>query len=159
MQFPQRSKKFEWNFNTIVMIVSMVAGLVVTSVGWGITYADMRNDNRDLQKQISEINTRIEKDVADRKAQFSDVQQQLAQIGPLTFQTTRATESGAENKKAIEVTNDRIDRVIDTLGKKLDTAIDNINKVGTQVQVLSSKLEDMQGKPDKSVFRMPVVKP
>lgn len=159
MQFPQRSKKFEWNFNTIVMIISMITGLVVTSIGWGITYADMRNDNRDLQKQISEINLRIEKDATDRKAQFSDVQQQLAQIGPLTFQTTRATEAGAENKKAIEVTNDRIDRVIDTLGKKLDTAIDNINKVGTQVQVLSSKLEDMQGKADKTIFRTPILKP
>lgn len=159
MQFPERSKKFEWNFNTIVMLGSMVAGLVVTSVGWGVTYADMRNDNKDMQKQISEINTRLDKDAIDRKAQFADVQQQLIQIAPLTFQTTRATEAGAENKKAIELTNDRIDRVIDTLGKKLDTAIDNINKVGTQVQVLSSKLEDMQGKPDKTLFRMPVVRP
>jgi len=159
MQFPQRSKRFEWNFNTIVTLASMVAGLVVTSVGWGITYADMRNDSRDLQKQISDINTRLDKDAADRKAQLTDMQQQISQIPPLTFQTTRATEAGAENKKAIELTNTRIDRVVESLGGKLDTAIDSINKVGTQVQVLSSKLEDMQGKPDKSIFKMPVMKP
>jgi uncharacterized protein YpuA (DUF1002 family) len=159
MQLPQRSKKFEWNFNTIVTLCSMVAGLVVTSAGWGITYADMRNDNKDLQKQILEIYSRLDKDGADKKAQLADVQLQLAQIAPLTFQTTRATETGAENKKAIELTNTRIDRVVESLGGKLDTAIDSINKVGTQVQVLSSKLEDMQGKPDKTIFRTPVVKP
>ncbi len=159
MQFPQRSKKFEWNFNTIVTLGSMVAGLVVTSAGWGITYADMRNDNADLRKQITDLTTRMDRDGADKKTQLADVQQQLAQIAPLTFQTTRATETGAENKKAIELTNNRIDRVVESLGGKLDTAIDSINKVGTQVQVLSSKLEDMQGRPDKSIFKMPVVRP
>ena len=159
MQFPQRSKKFEWNFNTIVTLGSMVAGLVVTSAGWGITYADMRNDNTDLRKQITDVVNRMDKDGADRKAQITDVQQQLAQIAPLTFQTTRTAEAGAENKKAIEATNDRVDRIVDAFGKKLDTAIDSINKVSTQVQVLSSKFEDAQGRPDKSIFRMPVMKP
>lgn len=159
MQFPQRSKKFEWNFNTIVTLGSMVAGLIVTSAGWGITYADMRNDNADLRKQIIDLTNRMDKDGADKKAQLADVQQQLAQIAPLTFQTTRATESAAENKKAIELTNTRIDRVVEALGGKLDTVIDSVNKVSTQVQVLSSKLEDMQGKADKTLFRTPVVKP
>lgn len=159
MQFPERSKKFEWNFNTVVTVIGIVSGLVVTSVGWGITYANMRNDSADLRKQIADIIIRMDKDGADKKAQLADVQQQLAQIAPLTFQTTRATEAGAENKKAIELTNTRIDRVVEALGGKLDTVIDSVNKVSTQVQVLNSKLEDMQGKPDKSLFRMPVVKP
>lgn len=87
------------------------------------------------------------------------MQQQIAQIAPLFFQATRATEAGAENKKEIELTDTRIDRVLESLSGKLDTAIDSINKVGTQVQVLSSKLEDMQEKADKTLFRMPVVKP
>lgn len=159
MQFPERSKKLEWNFNTVVTLAGILAGLIVTSAGWGVTYADMRNDNRDLQKQISDINARIEKDSSERKAQISDLQQQVAQISPLSYQTTRATESGAENKKAIELTNTRIDRVVESLGGKLDTMIDSVNKVSTQVQVLSSKLEDMQGKPDKTIFRTPIVRP
>jgi hypothetical protein len=33
-------------------------------------------------------------------------------------------------KKSIESTNVGVDRVIDTLGWKLDTTIDSINKVG-----------------------------
>lgn len=119
----------------------------------------MRNDNRDLQKQIADTNSRFDKDAVDRKAQLTDMQQQIAQITPLTFQTTRATEAGAENKKAIELTNTRIDRVVEALGGKLDTMIDSVNKVSTQVQVLSSKLEDMQGKTDKTLFRTPIVRP
>ncbi len=159
MQFPERSKKFEWNFNTIVTLGSMIAGLVVTSAGWGITYADLRNGNNDLQKQILEVSNRVDRESIDRKSQLTDMQQQIAQIAPLSFQTTRAVEAGAENKKALELTNSRIDRVVESLGGKLDTAIDSINKVGTQVQVLSSKLEDMQGKADKTIFRTPIVKP
>lgn len=166
MQFPERSKKLEWNFNTIVTIIGIVSGLIVTSAGWGVTYADMRNDNKDLQKQISDINTRLGQEANDRKDrlkayqdQLSAMQQQIAQIAPLAFQTTRATEAGAENKKAIELTNTRIDRVVESLGGKLDTAIDSINKVSTQVQVLSSKFEDSQGKPEKSIFRTPIVRP
>jgi TolA-binding protein len=159
MQFPERSKKFEWNFNTIVTLGSMIAGLVVTSAGWGITYADLRNGNNDLQKQILEVSNRVDRESIDRKSQLTDMQQQIAQIAPLSFQTTRAVEAGAENKKALELTNNRIDRVVESLGGKLDTAIDSINKVGTQVQVLSSKLEDMQGKADKTIFRTPIVKP
>lgn len=85
--------------------------------------------------------------------------QQVSQIPPLSFQTTRALEAAAENKKAVEATNERVDRVIDTFGRKLDTAIDSINKVGTQVQVLSSKFEDIQGKSEKTFFRTPVVRP
>ena len=77
----------------------------------------------------------------------------------ISYQMTRATEASAENKKAIELTNTGIDRVVESLGGKLDTMIDSVNKVSTQVQVLSSKLDNIQGKPDKTIFRMPVVKP
>ncbi|NTG19991.1 hypothetical protein G6K93_05680 [Agrobacterium rhizogenes] len=108
----------------------------------------------------------LNRDIADiRSAQdrtqkaVDNTQQQVSQIPPLSFQTTRALEATAENKKGIEATNERVDRVIDTFGRKLDTAIDSINKVGTQVQVLSSKLEDMQGRSEKTFFRTPVVRP
>lgn len=108
----------------------------------------------------------LNRDIADiRSAQertqkvIDSTQQQVSQIPPLSFQTTRALEATAENKKGIEAANSRIDRVVESFGGKLDTAIDNINKVATQVQVLSSKLDDMQGRADKTMFRTPVVRP
>ncbi|NTJ63755.1 hypothetical protein G6M50_36985 [Agrobacterium rhizogenes] len=108
----------------------------------------------------------LNRDIADVRSSQERTQkaldataQQVSQVGPLSFQTTRALEAAAENKKATEMTNARIDRVVESLGGKLDTAIDSINKVGTQVQVLSSKLEDMQGKADKTFFRTPIVRP
>ena len=50
---------------------------------------------------------------------------------------TRALEATAENKKGIEAANARVDRVVESLGGKLDTAIESINKVATRVEVLS----------------------
>ncbi|NTF87477.1 hypothetical protein G6L46_10105 [Agrobacterium rhizogenes] len=108
----------------------------------------------------------LNRDIADiRSAQdrtqkvIDNTQQQVSQIPPLSFQTTRALEATAENKKGIEAANSRIDRVVETFGGKLDTAIDNINKVATQVQVLSSKLDDIQGRADKTMFKTPVMRP
>ncbi|WP_412063949.1 hypothetical protein [Rhizobium sp. SYY.PMSO] len=77
----------------------------------------------------------------------------------MSFQTTRALEATAENKKGIEAANQRIDRVVESFGDKLDAIAGSLNKVATQVQVLSSKLDDMQGKAEKSIFRTPVVRP
>ncbi|KAA0689475.1 hypothetical protein DTW90_31815 [Neorhizobium sp. P12A] len=91
---------------------------------------------------------------------ISSLQQQVAQIPPISFQVTRAIEATAENKKGIDAANDRIDRVVESFGGKLDNVIDTINKVSTQVQVLSSKLDDMQGKgADKTAFLTPVIRP
>ncbi len=108
----------------------------------------------------------LNRDIADVRSSQERTQksldttaQQVAQIGPLSFQTTRALEAAAENKKAVELTNTRIDRVVESLGGKLDTMIESVNKVSTQVQVLNSKLEDMQGRADKTFFRTPIVKP
>jgi chromosome segregation ATPase len=108
----------------------------------------------------------LNRDIADiRQAQertqkaLDDTQQQVSQITPLSFQTTRALEAAAENKKGIEAANARIDRVVESFGGKLDAITESVNKVATQVQVLSSKLDDMQGKADKTLFRTPVVRP
>ncbi|QPB18733.1 hypothetical protein [Rhizobium sp. 007] len=43
-----------------------------------------------------------------------------------------AIEGIAENKKGLEAANSRIDRVVESLSGKLDTAIDSINKVATR---------------------------
>jgi hypothetical protein len=151
MQLPQRGK-FEWNFNTLVTAGGLFVGMIVTATGWGITYADMRNDNFRLQAQISDMNKRYDDS-------FKDISQQIAQIAPLTFQSTRALEGVAENKKAIEASNARIDRVVESFGGKLDTAIESINKVATRVEVLSSKLDDIQGRPNKTLWNTPVIRP
>lgn len=152
MQLPERSKRFEWNFNTIVSVVGLTAGMIVTASGWGITYADMRNDNARLQAQISDLNSRYQES-------SKDLTQQIAQIPPLTFQVTRALEGVSENKKGLEAANARIDRVVESFGGKLDTVIDSVNKIATRVEVLSSKLDDANGKSDRTMFRTPIVRP
>jgi chromosome segregation ATPase len=90
---------------------------------------------------------------------LDDTQQQVSQIPPLSFQVTRALEATAENKKGLEAANARVDRVVESFGGKLDTAIESINKVATRVEVLSSKLDDAQGRANKTLWRTPIVRP
>lgn len=165
MHYPEKGK-FEYNLNTWVTLGGVICVMLVTSAGWGITYANMRNDNARLQDQIADVNTRILQESSDRKdllkgyqETLNSMQKDIAQIQPLSFQTTRALEAATENKKGVEVVNDRIDRVVGSLGGKLDVLVETVNKVSTQVQVLNSKFEDVQGRSDKTLFRMPIVRP
>jgi methyl-accepting chemotaxis protein len=152
MQLPERAKKFEWNFNTIVTGTGIIAGLLVTAVGWGITYANMRNDSERLQSQISDLNSRYQDS-------SKDLTQQIAQIAPLQFQQSRMIEQIAENKTGIVETNKRMDRFAETIGNKLDTVIDTMNKLATRVEVIGSKIDDANGKSDRTMFRTPIVRP
>jgi hypothetical protein len=152
MQLPERSKRFEWNFNTLVVVGGLsfatAANIAVAAISWN----DTKRDIQDIQDKLkSETDRGIKADI--------DLNKAVADIAPLTFQTTRAIEGVAENKKGIEASNARIDRVVESLGGKLDTAIESINKVATRVEVLSSKLDDAQTRANKTIWRTPIVRP
>lgn len=152
MNLPERSKRFEWNFNTLVVVGGLLfataTNIAVASISWN----DTKRDIQDIQDKLkSETERGIKADI--------DLNRAVADIAPLTYQTTRALEGVAENKKGIEATNARIDRVVESLGGKLDTAIESINKVATRVEVLSSKLDDAQNRASKTTLERPVWRP
>lgn len=146
-------------------IVVIAASIAVNASLAGYIWNDTQRDIRDVKSHIDAVDTRFATEASDRKDRLKDyqatlngMQKDIAQIQPLSFQTTRALEAAAENKKATEATNDRIDRVVESFGGKLDTVIENVNKVATQVQVLSSKLDDMQGKTQHTDFTLPAMR-
>jgi hypothetical protein len=131
---------------------AIIAGIIINAFIAGGIWVSINRDIQDIQeKQKTEAERSIKADV--------DLNKAVADIGPLTFQTTRALEGVAENKKGIEASNARIDRVVESLGGKLDTAIESINKVATRVEVLSSKLDDAQVRANKTLWRTPTYKP
>ena len=146
-----------------VHFVAIITGALVNAFIVGGVYVSMNRD-------IAQISARIDTEASDRKDllknyqdSMNNMQKDIAQIQPLSYQATRALESASENKKATEDglrnVNTRIDRVVESFGGKLDNVIDTINKVSTQVQVLSSKLDDMQGKSEHTMFRTPILRP
>lgn len=145
---------------------AIVGGAIVNAFIVGGVYVSINRDIADISKKQIDLSLRIDGEASDRKDllkgyqdSLNSMQKDISQIQPLTFQTTRALETASENKKGLEAANQRIDHVVEALGGKLDNVIDTINKVSTQVQVLSSKLDDAQGKSDKTLFRMPVGRP
>lgn len=131
---------------------AIISGIIINAFIAGGIWVSINRDIQDIQeKQKTEADRSIKADV--------DLNKAVADIAPLTFQTTRALEGVAENKKGVEAANARIDRVVESLGGKLDTAIESINKVATRVEVLSSKLDDAQTRANKTLWRTPVVRP
>lgn len=158
MNFPEKGR-IEWNLNTIVMIggifLATLANVAIAAISWN----DTKRDIQEIQEQVkSETQARQARGLV-TDGRFTDLNKAVAEIAPLSFQVTRVIESTAENKKAIELANDRIDRVVESIGGKLDTVIENVNKIATRVEVLSSKLDDAREKADKTTFQQPVWRP
>ncbi|CDM57687.1 putative predicted protein [Rhizobium favelukesii] len=141
-----------------VHFIAIVGGAIVNAFFVGGVWVSLNRDVADIRETQRSQASRFDSESLDRKNDNSEVQRQIAQIAPLSFQTTRALEATAENKKGIEAANTRIDRVVESFGGKLDTMIDTINKVATRVEVLSSKI-DASGKSDKTLYKMPIVRP
>lgn len=158
MNFPQKGR-IEWDLNTIVMIggicLATAANIAVAAVSWN----DTKRDIQDIQEKVQAETTARQARGVVTDGRFADLNKAVAEITPLSFQVTRVIETSSENKKAIEAANDRIDRVVESIGGKLDTVIENVNKIATRVEVLSSKLDDAQTRANKTLWRMPIVRP
>lgn len=105
--------------------------LVSSAFAFGVTWNSMSNADAEAQRQIAFVVTELK-----------DVKSQLPAITQLQFQMTTVASVASKNEKAIEATNDRIGRVVDSFGGKLDTVIDRLNTVASDVKVLTSKRKD-----------------
>lgn len=109
-------------------LAGFVIGIAVTTFGWGVTYNMMVSSDAEAKRRIEYATDEIK-----------DIKAQLPAITQLQFQMTTTTQLASENKKAIEATNERIGRVVDSFGGKLDTVIDRLNVVASDVKVLTSQ--------------------
>lgn len=159
MQLPERAKRFEWNFNTLVVSGGIMAATLTNVAIAAISWNDTKRDIKEIQGQVQAETQARQARGQLTDGRFADLNKAVAEITPLSFQVTRVIEASAENKKAVEAANDRIDRVVESIGGKLDTVIENVNKIATRVEVLSSKLDDAREKADKTKFQQPVWRP
>lgn len=159
MQLPERAKKFEWNFNTMVFVGGLAFAVATNVAVAAIAWNDTKRDIKDVQEKVlAETDARKARGIY-TDGRFDALNKAVAEIAPLSYQVTRAIEGVAENEKANEATNERMDRFVGTLTGKIDTVIDSLNKIGTKVEVLGSKIDDANGKTDKSMFRTPIMRP
>lgn len=114
-----------WNLGGFVI------GIAVTAFGWGVTYNQSVNANAEAVRQINFVT-----------AEIKDIKTQLPAITQLQFQMTTTTQMAAENKKAVEETNKRVDRVVESFGNKLDTIADKLNILASDVKVLTSQSKE-----------------
>lgn len=125
IQIAQRQKINIW------VMVATVGGLLLNAAIAGGLWANLTKDVTTLQKQVGDIQT--------------DLGATKIQIPALKFTEEQIKTEADENKLSIAAENLRIDKVTDTFGTKLDSLIESLNKVATQVEVLSSKFEDAKG--------------
>lgn len=165
MDFPKRGS-FEWNFNTIVTMGGILASIIATAVGYGVLAATLTNNDENLRGEILRIHERFQQYDADRKERVSGFQsdlravnQQLTIIPTLTVQLEQARQIAIENKQRIEETDRRIDRVVESIGSKIDTVNENVNKVATRVEVVGSKVDDLKKTDSRTGYNTPILRP
>lgn len=104
-------------------------GIAVTAFGWGVVYNTMGNANDERKREIATLSEVVK-----------DIKSDLPAITQLQFQMTRATEQISESKASIQSTNERMDRIVESFGGKLDVLTDGMNKIATRVEVISSQI-------------------
>lgn len=109
-------------------VVGFIIGIAVTAFGWGITYSSMLASDTENKRSIEAV----QKDVSELKGHVPTIAQ-------LQFQSTATASLASENKKGIEETNKRMDRIVETFGDRLDVIIDRVNQIATSVEVLAAK--------------------
>lgn len=105
--------------------------IAVTAFGWGIQYSSVVTQAAEAKENFGKLTEDIK-----------DIRLQIPAIAQLQFQSTRLTDNVSENRANIKTTNDRIDRIVESFGQKLDAISDNLNRMATRVEVISAKIGD-----------------
>jgi hypothetical protein len=121
-----------------------IVGIAVTAFGWGITYNSMSTSIENLKNQLTtETNaTRERAGKADNRLQA--IEDKIPQFDLIGMQIQRLTELAASNQKAIEATNDRMTRIVESQAGKFDTIISRLGDLTTEIRVVQSQLKEQQ---------------
>jgi len=115
----------------IFNVIGFGIAIGASAFGWGITYNSMVSANDVAVQQITAVQSEIK-----------DIKAQLPAISQLQYQMTTTSGIASENKAAIDQTNKRIDRVVESIGGKLDAVIERLNTVASDVKVLTAQGKD-----------------
>jgi peptidoglycan hydrolase CwlO-like protein len=118
----EKSRINLWTLGGLAMAV------VVNSFGLGVLYNRMTN-NDDYSK-----------------AQITFISNQLSILPDLQYAVKRANEKIDENRSNLEKTNKRTDEIVSSFAGKLDSMAININRVATQIEVLSTQFTEREKK-------------
>lgn len=114
-------------------LIGFAVVIAATAFGWGITFNTMTTADAAAVKEIAELAEDVK-----------SVQTQIAPIAQLQFQVTRHTEQISETKSTADAANkamnERVDRLVETFGGKIDLMTDSVNKLVTRVEVLSTRI-------------------
>lgn len=128
-------------------IASIFLGIAVTAFGWGVTYNNMQTANEMAEKNNAAAVSAI-------AAVRMEVQEIQTQLPPVQSSIQRLTEIAAENRAAIKASNERIDRIVESFGGKLDGIVANVSKIATQVEVLAARFGERPNAPQRTRFTL-----
>lgn len=120
-------------------IVGFSVLLISTGISWGVLYNSMRNAD---DKAVEAITT--------LKAELAIVKDKIPQFEVVGMQIQRLTEISAANEKAIQATNERFSRYVESQSGKIDLILSRIGDLTTEVRVVQSQLKD--GTPSRTRF-------
>lgn len=139
MSISREDGPLKWNLNSALAVGGFALTILLQVIGGTVIWTNQSNDVQYLTEQVTDLKLKV------------------AEIVPLTYQVTTALSNSSENKKAIENTNNRMDKVIENIGTKVDNITDSLNVLAKNVAVLSAQTEKQLNQ--KTDYRMPILIP
>lgn len=112
---------------SLFSIAGIASGLAVTAFGWGVVYTQLGNRIEENSKQNDRMETHLV--AIDTK------------ISPIDTMEYRLTTTQAVVKANYDALNDRLDRIVGSLGGKIDALTETTNGLRTDVKVLTQKVD------------------
>lgn len=134
--------RMEWNFNTAVTIIGLLASFGASMVAGGIAYNSIVSEQKVQSDKLSDERTARERRGVSTDARFSAIEQKIPQFEVIGMQIQRLTELSAANAKAIDATNERLTRIVESQSGKLDAIIRSVSDLTTEVRVIQSQIKE-----------------
>lgn len=121
-----------------------VVGIAVTAFGWGITYNSMSSSIENLKTQLTTETNMTRERSGKTDSRLQAIETKIPQFDVIGMQIQRLTELAASNQKAIEATNERMSRVVESQAGKFETIITKLGDLTTEIRVVQSQLKEQE---------------
>lgn len=155
----------------LIAFAGLAVTIAVQSFALGVGYWDLKEgqDNAATKTELQAVANDVEEmeryrvsRSASTDRQFDQLRVAVEPINGLRFVQEQTAREVAEQKNQLVETNKRVDRMVELLGGKLDSLNDSVNTIKSDVRLLSSKLDDQNGRnatPRRTKWSVPMPEP
>lgn len=130
----ERARLNLWNAGGFAIL------LITNSFAVGVVYTSVTRDIKSVQNDVASERDARKTRVAQTDSRLLNIENKIPQFEVVAQQISSLTSLAARNEKAIEATNERFTRYVESNSGKLDNILTRMSEISADVKVVQSQL-------------------